>query len=135
MKYRTIFFLTALCVAVLWAPDGHAADKVCLEIREMIVGKTYVAKEPLYDTKVDSEGIIKLERDKEEIPRGAEFKVLKVECEGGKLEIKLRQVAAKKLDAVEVKFLLTKNERLMPNAMEQFQQIADHVWEEVPEEN
>jgi hypothetical protein len=93
-----------------------------------------VAKEPLYDTKVDNEGIIKLERDKQEIPKGAQFKVLKVECEGGKLEIKLRMVAHKKVEAVEVKFLLTKNERLMPNAMEQFQQIADHVWEEVPGE-
>jgi len=134
MKHRTIFLLTALFVVVLWAPAGHAADAVCLEIREMIVGNTYVAKEPLYDTKVDSEGIIKLERDKEEIPKGAHFKVLKVECGGGKLEIKLRMVAHKKVDAVEVKFLLTKNERLMPNAIEQFQQMADHVWEEVPEQ-
>ena len=132
MKNGTVFFVTALIAAVLWAPAGHTADAVCLQIREMIVGQTFVAKEPLYDTKVDSEGIIKLERDKQEIPRGAQFKVLKVECEGGKLEIKLRQVAQKKLEAVEVKFLLTKNERLMPNAIEQFQQIADHVWEEVP---
>jgi hypothetical protein len=134
MKARVILCLTTLLVAVLWAPAGHAADAVCLEIREMIVGQTYVAKEPLYDTKVDSEGIIKLERDKQEIPKGAQFKVLKVECEGGKLEIKLRQVAHKKVEAVGVNFLLTKNERLMPNAIEQFQQIADHVWEEVPEE-
>jgi len=134
MKCRAIFVLTALFVVVLWVPSGHAADPVCLEIREMIVGNTYVAKEPLYDTKVDNEGIVKLERDKQEIPKGAQFKVLKVECDGGKLEIKLRMVAHKKVEAVEVKFLLTKNERLMPNAIEQFQQIADHVWEDVPEQ-
>ena len=132
MKQRVAILLSTLFVVALWVPASDAADAVCMEIRELIVGKTYVAKEPLYDTKVDSEGIIKLERDKEEIPRGAQFKVLNVECEKGKLEIKLRQVAQKKLDAVEVKFLLTKNERMMPNAMEQFQQIADHVWEEVP---
>ena len=134
MKYRALFPLTALFVTVLWAPAGHAADAVCLEIREMIVGNTYVATVPLYDTKIDIDGITKLERDKQEIPKGAHFKVLKVECEGGKLEVKLRQVAKKKLEAVEVKFRLTKNMRMMPNAMEQFQTMMDYVWEEVPEQ-
>ena len=134
MKRKAIFFVTALFAAILWAPVGQAADAVCLEIREMIVGNTYIAKVPMYDTKIDIDGITKLERDKDEIPKGATFKVLKVECESGKLEIKLRQVAHKKIDAVQVKFRLTKNQRLMPNAIEQFQTMMDYVWEDVPEE-
>lgn len=134
MKRKACFFLTALFAAVLWAPASQAADAVCLEIREKIVGNTYVAIEPLYDTKISIDGIVKLERDKDEIPRGAQFRVLKVDCDGGKLEIKLRQVAQKKLDAVQVKFWLTKNMRMMPNAMEQFQTMMDYVWEDVPEE-
>ena len=88
----------------------------------------------MYDTKIDIDGITKLERDKDEIPKGAQFKVLKVECESGKLEIKLRQVAHKKIDAGQVKFRLTKNQRLMPNAIEQFQTMMDYVWEVAPEE-
>jgi hypothetical protein len=134
MKARVIVFLSSLFVVALWTPVGDAGDAVCLEIREMIVGKTYVAKEPLYDTKIDNQGIIDLERDKQEIPKGAEFKVLKVECEGGKLEIKLRQVGEKKLEAVGVVFKLSKSERQMPDAMEQFQTMMDYVWEEVPGE-
>lgn len=134
MKARAFLFLATLFVAALWAPAGHTADAVCLEIREMIVGKTYVAKEPLYDTKIAIDGIVKLERDKQEIPVGAQFKVLKVECGSGKLEIKLRQVAQKKLEAVQVKFWLTKNMRMMPNAIEQFQTMTGYVWEEVPEQ-
>ena len=99
----------------------------------MIVGNTYVAREPLYDTKIDNHGIVDLERDKQEIPVGAEFKVLKVECDGGKLEVKLRQVAEKKLEAVDIVFRLSKAERQMPDALEQFQRMTDYVWEELPE--
>ncbi len=98
----------------------------------MIVGNTYVAKEPLYDTKVDNHGIVDLERDKQEIPVGAQFKVLKVECDGGKLEIKLREVAPKKKEAVDIVFKLSKAERQMPDAMEQFQTMMAYVWEDVP---
>jgi len=133
MKDRVVVFLTILFVVTLWAPVGHAEDAVCVNIRGMIVGNTYVAKEPLYDTKIDNDGIVDLERDKQEIPVGAQFKVLKVECESGKLEVKLRQVAKKKLEAVDVVFRLSKAERQMPNAIEQFQKMMDYVWEEPSE--
>jgi hypothetical protein len=132
MKVRMIAFLSTLLVATLWSPAGHADDAVCVDIREMIVGNTYVAKEPLYDTKVDNHGIVDLERDKQEIPVGAQFKVLKVECDGGKLEIKLREVAPKKKEAVDIVFRLSKAERQMPDAMEQFQTMMAYVWEDVP---
>lgn len=133
MKARVMMGLTSLLVAALWAPIGHADDAVCVEIRRMIVGNTYVAREPLYDTKIDNHGIVDLERDKQEIPVGAEFKVLKVVCDGGKLEVKLRQVAEKKLEAVDIVFRLSKAERQMPDALEQFQRMTDYVWEELPE--
>ena len=133
MKPRVMMYLTLSCVAALWAYPLHADDAVCMEIKKMIVGQTYFAKEPLYDTKIDNDGILDLERDKQEIPVGAEFKVLKVDCEGGKLEVKLRQVAQKKLEAVDIVFKLSKAERQMPNAMEQFKKMMDYVWEEPPQ--
>ena len=132
MKVRLMKCLTVLFVAALCAPQVHADDPVCIEIKNMIVGNTYVAKEPLYDTKVDNHGIVDLERDKQEIPVGAQFKVLKVECDGGKLEIKLREVAPKKKEAVDIVFRLSKAERQMPDAMEQFQTMMAYVWEDVP---
>ena len=132
MKVRLMKCLTVLFVAALCAPQVHADDPVCIEIKNMIVGNTYVAKEPLYDTKVDNHGIVDLERDKQEIPVGAQFKVLKVECDGKKLEIKLREVAPKKKEAVDIVFKLSKAERQMPDAMEQFQTMMAYVWEDVP---
>ena len=134
MTHRVLGFLLALTMSFAWSNICEADDPICVEIKQAVTNKVFVAKEPLYDTVVDNEGIVKLERDKEEIPAGARFKVLKVECEGGKLEIKLRQVAAKKLEAVDIVFRLTKAERQMPDAMDQFQEIANFVWEEVPEE-
>ena len=132
MKRAVISCLTALLLVAVWVPTAHAEDPTCKEIRKMLVGKTFVAKEPLYDTKIDNDGIVDLERDKQEIPVGAEFTVLKVECEGNKLEIKLREVAEKKKEAVEVSFKLSKAERKQPDAMEQFQTMMDYVWEDVP---
>jgi len=132
MKVRLMTCLTVMFVAALCPPPVHADDPVCIEIKKMIVGNTYVAKEPLYDTKIDNDGILDLERDNQEIPVGAEFKVLKVDCEGGKLEVKLRQVAQKKLEAVDIVFKLSKAERQMPNAIEQFEKMMAYVWEDVP---
>jgi hypothetical protein len=109
--------------------DALASDDRCLEFKSMLLGQRFIAKVPLYDTKIQNEGIIDLERDKEEIPKGAELTVLKVECETKKIEVKVRQVAPKKLEAVDLRFFLSEAERYMPNAVEEFKKMMGYVFE------
>jgi hypothetical protein len=115
-------------LAIIVASAAPAAD-ACFEITRMLQNKTFVAKQPLYDTKIQNDGIIDLERDKEEIPLGAEFTVLRVVCDSKKIEVKIRQISPVKLDAVEVRFLLSEAERYMPNAVNEFKKMMGYVFE------
>lgn len=124
----------ALVMLVTVFPSPATADSDCPELTTKVLGKTFVAKKPLYDTKIALEGIVKLERDKEEIPEGASFTVLQVDCSGKKVELTLRQNLSYKTDKVEVKFLMTAAQRALPNAWENFQKMMDYVFED-PEES
>ncbi len=125
-------FLTVLALAVLLTafPSQATADSDCPDLTAKLQGRTFVAKKPLYDTKIAQEGIVKLERDKEEIPEGASFTVLNVDCRSKKVELTLRQNASYKLDKVEVHFLFTTAQRAMPNAEETFEKMMDYVFED-----
>ena len=120
--------LLAFALVTIGLPFRVAADQDCPEITALLLGKTFVAKKPLYDTKISRDGIIKLERDKQEIPQGAELRVLNVDCGGKKVEVTLRQEAAVKLDKVEIKFIFTAAERAMPNAEETFKTMMDYIF-------
>ena len=129
-------FLTILALAVLLTafPSQAAADRDCPDLAAKLEGRTFVAKKPLYDTKIAQEGIVKLERDKEEIPEGASFTVLDVDCSGKKVELTLRQNLSYKTDKVEVKFFFTAAQRALPNADEIFEKMMGYVFED-PEES
>ena len=125
-----LVMLFSLCTGLFQA----AADDVCWELEKEILGETFVAKVPLYDTEVGFEGIIKLERDKEEIPKGATFTVLDVDCERDEIELTLRQnVIGRKVDKVDIYLFFHKTERTKSDAREVLDTIISHVFEKAKE--
>ncbi|MGB3564093.1 MAG: hypothetical protein WBH85_02300 [Thermoanaerobaculia bacterium] len=124
-------FLTVLALAVLLTafPSLAAADSDCPELATKLEGRIFIAKKPLYDTKVAPGGIVKLERDNEEIPEGATFTVLDVDCSGTKVELTLRLKANVKHEKVKVKFLFTAAQRALPNADGTFEEMMSYVFE------
>ena len=124
-------FLGVLALAMfITVFPSQATAEYCPELTTMVLGKTFVAKKPLYDTKIAQEGIVKLERDKQEIPEGAPFTVLSVDCDGQRIKLRLRQNASYKLEKVKVKFLFTRAQRELPNAEEIFEKMLDYVFED-----
>jgi len=129
MKSFVSFVLFLALVAVV--VPAEAEDPGCLAISRALLGKTFVAKEPLYDTVIGYNGIIKLERDKEEIRAGATCRVKNIDCGGSKVEVKLKQVAgAKEFNKVEIKFRISKAERNAPEGMDDFRKMLAYVLEE-----
>ena len=130
-----VCFVLFLALAVVVVPI-EAADSSCLAISREIVGKTFVTKEPLYDTVIGYNGIIKLERDKKEIRAGATCRVKDVDCGGSKVEVTLKQVAgAKEFNKVEIKFRISKHERNAPEGMDDFRKMLAFVLEEPESED
>ena len=125
-KYITLLAFAGLLIA--FSPPA-VADAECPELTAQLQGRVFVAKKPLYDTKVALEGIVKLERDKEEIPEGASFTVIKVDCKSKKVELALRQNLSYKKDKVEVHFLFTAAQRAMPDADGNFEKMMSYVFE------
>lgn len=125
------FVLASLAIAVVLIafPSLAAADDECPKLTTQLQGRTFIAKKPLYDTKIAVEGIVKLERDKEEIPEGASFTVLKVDCKSKKVELTLRQNLSYKKDKVEVYFLFSAAQRAMPDADANFEKMMSYVFE------
>ena len=119
---------------IVFALSGGAAlaGDACRELQDEIVGKTFVAKEPLYDTKIDLNGIVKLERDKEEIDKGDKFTVSKVVCGSGKIAMTLHQ--AKYKDDVDIYFKYPKTRRTEEGAQENIKRMMSYVFEEASEE-
>jgi hypothetical protein len=124
--------LIALIVAFALSGAAVQAEDACLDFRREIVGKKFVAKEPLYDTKVDVYGIVKLERDKEEIPKGETFEVTKVICGSGKIEVTLSQASYMK--DVEIYLKYKKVNRGKDGAMENLEKMMGYICEEANEE-
>ena len=110
---------------------AHAGD-ACRDLEQEIVGKKFVAKEPLYDTKIDLDGIVKLERDAEEIPKGATFTVAEVKCGSGRIKMELFQTRPK--DEVEIFFLYSKVDRTHEDAMGNIKKMMAYVFEETSEQ-
>ena len=125
-----VSFVLFLALVVVVVP-AEAADPSCLEISRALLGKTFIAKEPLYDTVIGYNGIIKLERDKKEIRAGGTCRVKGVDCGGSKVEVKLKQVAGdKEFNKVEIKFRISKPERNAPGGMDAFRKMLAYVLEE-----
>jgi hypothetical protein len=89
---------------------------------------TFVAKEPLYDTKIAADGILDLERDKKEIRKGAKLKVVDIECEKSKLELTLEPVVGG--SKVEIAFFLSIFERRDEGGKALFEKMLGYVFEE-----
>jgi hypothetical protein len=121
-----LFTLLALSGGVALAGD------VCWDLEQEIVGKTFVAKEPLYDTKVGLDGIIKLERDAEEVRKGDKFDVAKVKCGSSKIKLVLRP--DRYGGDVEIYFVYSKVRRTEEGAMENLKKMMGYVFEEASEE-
>ena len=108
-----------------------AGDLGCSEITNAILGKTFVAKKPLYDTVIGPNGILDLERDNEEIPAGATCRVKDVDCGRSKIEVKLKQVTREKeFNKVEIEFKISNVERNAQDGIDRFQKMLAYVLEE-----
>ena len=114
--------------------DALASDELCLEFKSMLLGERFIAKVPLYDTKIEVSGIAKLERDKEEVPEGAMLQVLKVECEGDKLEVKIKELAEHKTESADIVFRFASKFKKLPNPVGDLRIMMDLVFEQ-PDQN
>ena len=103
------------------------AEPFCQNAIDELKPKTFLAKEALYDTKVAADGIVHLERDKEEIRKGARVKVVDIECEKSKLELTLKPVDGG--NKVEIVFYFSMLERGKENAKEIFDKMLGYVLE------
>jgi DNA-binding transcriptional regulator LsrR (DeoR family) len=111
-----------------------AQEDVCHQFASEVKGKTFVAKVPLYDTKVDMEGIVKLERDRQEVPEGKEFNVIKVSCGSSKIAMTIQQKASYKTSKVDIYLLFKKTLRFDDDARESLKTVTDHIFEEANSE-
>jgi hypothetical protein len=127
-KLGLIAFALA-CVSLSSPPQAVASDEVCLKFKYLLLGGKFTAKVPLYDTKVEINGITKLERDKEEVPQGAMLQVLKVECEGDELEVKIRLVSEWKFEATSIYFRFPGKARQLEDPVGDLRKMMGHVFE------
>lgn len=132
---------SGVCIALvlgvfLSALPAIAADPSCRELVREYVGGTFITKEPLYDTVIGYAGIIKLERDKEEIRPGATVRVKDIECGSNTVEVTLKQVTeGKEHNEVEIRFRIKKIEREAADGMSDFRKMWAYVLDDVaPEE-
>ncbi len=129
---------TGVCIALvlgffLFASPATAADPSCRELEREYVGATFIAKEPLYDTVIGYAGIIKLERDKQEIRPGATVRVKDIECGGSRVEVTLKQVTeGREHNKVEIRFRISKIEREAAAGMSDFRKMWAFVLDDVP---
>jgi hypothetical protein len=105
---------------------AYAVEPFCREAIDDLKPKTFLAKEPLYDTKIAADGILDRERDKEEIRQGARLKVVDIECEKNKLELTLKPVAGGA--KVEIVFFLSIFERREKGGRELFEKMLGYVF-------
>jgi len=127
---KGVRFAVLGAVFVAGTASVSVAEDVCLTETSNLVGKRFVAKKLLYDTKVAVDGIKELEWDKEAIPEGAEFDVLEVICGGSTMKLKLRRVTEFKVDPVEIEFLFDRKARQQPDARANLEKIMGHVFAE-----
>ena len=124
-RWIACFVIVALATV---SGSAQAKEPFCVELKEELIGMKFVAKVPLYDTKIGYDMIYYLERDDEEIREGEEFTVEDVDCDKKDLEMTLEPL--RKGDDVEVIFLLSRDERAAADARERLEQMMDHVFED-----
>ena len=130
-RISTIVCTFAVLIAA--GTTARAAEPFCQQAIDELKPKTFVTKEPLYDTKVAADGILKLERDKEEIRKGAKVKVVDIECEDSKLELTLKPAVGGK--KVEITFFLSIFERRDEGGKALFEKMLGYVLEKVEGED
>lgn len=129
MQKSVLVALAVVCVSVVSPPQVFSSSDVCLELGSILLGEEFTAKVPLYDTKVEVDGISKLERDKEEVPQGSKLVVLKVECEGKTLEVKIREISTKKTEAAKIYFRFSQRADDLPDPVGDLRKMMGHVFE------
>lgn len=126
--HKRMILVFGLAPMVAGAGVVLAKDPFCAEMQEEVSGQLLVAKEPLYDTVVGPDGIYDLERDRDEIPRGAELTIVDLDC--GKKAIELTLKPSPKGEKVEIKFLISESERESDQGHEIFERMMSYVFEE-----
>src|SRR5687767_10436198 len=102
---RPWMIVLALAPLVSTSSAAQAVEPFCRDVLNELKPKTFIAKEPLYSTKVAADGIVDLERDKQEIRKGAKLKVVDIECEKSKLELTAKPLVGG--EKVEIAFFLS----------------------------
>jgi hypothetical protein len=118
---------SALLALVSASAIAVSAEPFCQNAIDELKPKTFLAKEPLYDTKIAADGILRLERDKQEIRKGAKVRVVDIECEKNKLELTLKPVDGG--SKVEIVFFLSVFERSSEKGKEIFEKMLSYVFE------
>ena len=102
-KIRYSFILTILPFFNL---SGAYTSDFCDQIEKEYEKRTLISKVSLYDTKIGINDIIKLERDKDEIPVGQEVLVKDVKCAIKKTTFTLEAINYSEAEVVEIYFFI-----------------------------
>jgi hypothetical protein len=122
--------VSVFAVVGLSLAQAAAGEDVCLQFKSDVEGKIFVAKVPLYDTKVTTSGIKHLERDSEEVPKGREFSVFRVICTERRIQMTILEEGVYKPRMNEVYLLLHKRDRVVDGAAETLKKITNHIYNE-----
>jgi hypothetical protein len=123
-----------IILAAFMLINGYANagdESFCTRISSQYKNREFAAKVPLYDTKIGLDGVVDLERDKEEIPEGKKFVVKRVKCGSSKITFVLDPLDhyyAKK--NIEIYFKIPKKAQEGEQGMESFQKMTSFVFEE-----
>jgi len=126
--------LFVFIIAISLSSARAQSIEFCWDVVDHYTNREYTAKVPLYDTKIQETGIKKLERDNEEIPRGAELVVMKVRCGKSATKFKLRALEhGGGKTKVEIHFKFRPGETSLESDLETFEKMVGYVFE-LPED-
>ena len=133
MNNRWVIAILAIIVMISAAGVAAAKEAFCVQLKEEMLWEIVTAKVPLYQTKIDRDEIRKLERDEEEIRKGAKAKIKDVGCGAKKIELTLKPDGPG--SGVEIYFYISREDRLKPGAREDFDRMMTYVFEDPPGAN
>ncbi len=133
--------LVFACACLLFAlVPGRAAslspDDVCWELRQTLPGSIFRTTEPLYDTEIAPDGIVKLERDDEEIDPQRPAEVVRVRCRRNRMTVQLRRFDWSgnpdfESKVVDIYFEIDRHTRRQPEAFDTFEIMLGYVFEPI----
>lgn len=130
MSNRCWIATIAAIAMMATAGVASAKEEFCVKLKEEMLWEMVTAKVPLYQTKIDRDQIRKLERDEEEIRKGAQAKIKDIGCGARKVEVTLKPDGPG--DSVEIYFYISRADRLLPGAREDFDRMMTYVFVDPP---